>query len=243
MSVIYGKRSSLAARRFIERVRKRIRHRFGLPPHPEIKIHGLLRSGTNYLETLLRRNFYVECLAPWEHGWKHGPCEYSKTGRYLFLVKDPYAWLVSFRNWERLHNRTRTAGLAEFAREAVTHPRLAKAWDVSTPIQAWNRTLSGWRAVDGKANTLFIRYEDLLRDLEAQLERVRRHFGLMMRRREFVDIRSRADAWKTPHPRKALDVAYYLHEKYVEEFDEPARAVLRADLDPGLLAHFHYRFL
>lgn len=243
MPMIYRKRPSLVARRYIERVWKRIRYSFGRPPHPAIKIHGLLRSGTNYLEVLLRRNFYVECLAPWEHGWKHGPCEYSTSGRYVFLVKDPYAWLVSFRNWERLHNRTTTDRLAEFAREPVTHPDLAKAWGVSTPVQAWNRTLSGWRALDGKANTLFIRYEDLLRDLEAELEHIRQHFGLMRRRPEFVDVRSRADAWETPHPRTGLDIAYYLQEKYVEAFDEPARAVLRADLDPGLLAHFHYRLL
>jgi hypothetical protein len=234
-------RRDLALKRCVERAGNRVRGWLGRPRHPEAKIHGLLRAGTNYLEALVRRNFYVDCLAPWEAGWKNGPCEYVPERRYLFLVKHPYAWLVSFRNWERLHNRTDAASLAEFAARPLTHERLSRAWDISTPVQAWNRTLASWQAHDGKANTLFVRYEDLIRDVDGDLHRIRDHFRLRTRGARFVDADSRADMWKRPNPRKAFDVAYYRHEKYLDEFDEHALAIVRAELDPHLLARFDYR--
>jgi hypothetical protein len=233
---------SLALRRCIERVGNELRPYLGQPRQPPIKIHGLLRTGTNYLEALLRRNFHVQCLAPWEEGWKHGPCQYVPTCFYVFLVKDPYAWIVSFRNWERLHNRSSATSLAEFARQPLTHPRLVSAWnDVGTPIEAWNRTLASWQAHEGKPNTLFLRYEDLIRDPEAAMAGIRARFGLSARQPAFVDVTSRADTWRTPNPRAPLDVGYYRHEKFLDEFDEPALSLLRAALDRQLLRRFDYR--
>jgi hypothetical protein len=227
--------------RGIEQIRNRFASYLGCPQQHRVKIYGLLRSGTNYAEALLRQNFYVECLPPWKQGWKHGPCQYADTILYVFLVKDPYAWLVSFHNWERLHNRTSTTNLAAFARERLTHQRLATAWGIDTPIQAWNRSLKDWSALDEKDNTLFVRYEDLIRNADGELSRIGDRFGLKARRTSFVDVSSRADAWRTPNPRRPLDVAYYRDEKYLEEYDESALSVMRAELDRYLLDRFQYR--
>jgi hypothetical protein len=240
-TLIERRRPRLVMRRFVERMTNRLRCCVGWTPRPEIKIHGLLRSGTNYLDALLRRNFHVACLAPSEQGWKHGPCEYGTDLLYLFVVKDPYAWLVSFRNWERLHRRSQTVEIGAFARDRLTHERLRRAWNVGTPVEAWNRSLHGWLALEGRPNTLFVRYEDLIRDTEGQLERVRERFGLARRGPRLADIHSRADTWRTPNPRAALDRGYYLNEKYLEEFDERALSALRAGLDHRLLARFDYR--
>jgi hypothetical protein len=240
-TLIERRRPRVVLRRFVERTGNRLRSCLGRRQHPEIKVHGLLRSGTNYLEALLRRNFHVCCLAPSEGGWKHGRCEGAAGRRYVFLVKDPYAWLVSFRNWERLHERTRTVDIAQFAGEALTHERLRRAWDVDTPVQAWNRSLRGWLDRDGAGDALFLRYEDLIRDSAEELARIGERFGLTARRSRPADIRSRADTWTTPNPRTPLDVAYYRHEKYLEEFDERARSLLRRELDRELIARFDYR--
>jgi hypothetical protein len=88
---------------------------------------------------------------------------------------------------------------------------------------------------------LFVRYEDLIRNADGELRRIGDRFDLKARKTSFVDVSSRADAWRTPNPRRPLDVAYYRDEKYFEEYDESALGVMRAELDRCLLDRFQYR--
>jgi hypothetical protein len=208
---------------------------------PAIKVHGLLRVGTNYLEALLTTNFHVVCLGPVEGGWKHGPCRYDPGKRYVFLVKNPYAWLVSFRDWETIHHRTTAQSLAEFARQPLSHIPLKAAWGVHTPIEAWTRTLTSWLSYDGRDNTVFVRYEDLINGLDAQLSRVQQRLDLRMRGATLLNIEARADTWTTPSPRKPFRVDYYRNHQYLAEFDDQTLALLRNHLDRTLLSRFNYQ--
>jgi hypothetical protein len=86
----------------------------------KVKIFGIERSGTNYIEALLRENvkglkIYVNCF-----GWKHGYIqpvdkwymdegnvikEYSKAFKttdkldYIMIIKNPYSWHNSIKKW------------------------------------------------------------------------------------------------------------------------------------------------
>jgi len=208
---------------------------------PFVKTHGLLRSGTNYMQKLLENNFYVVCPGPSEGGWKHGHCIYEPEKKYVFLVKNPYAWLYSFRNWEIIHNRSLAKSLGEFATQLLSHTQLMKEWDLNTPVEAWNRAHASWLSYCDRENTIFIRYEDLIDDVEAQLVLIRDKFSLRARDEKFVNINSRADTWDTPNPRKALEIDFYRHERYLEEFDEQTLAILREQLDRSLLSRFNYQ--
>ncbi len=68
----------------------------------EIKIHGLQRSGTNYLAYLINQNFDAKALVN-AGGWKHGPYmahwELGREVHVAVITKNPYAWLVSLYNY------------------------------------------------------------------------------------------------------------------------------------------------
>ena len=81
---------------------------------PVIKVYGLLRTGTNYITQLIDLNYEAFSLSSIEGGWKHGPCEYDPDIKYVFMVKDPYSWVVSLFEWEKIHCRTSNTQLSEF---------------------------------------------------------------------------------------------------------------------------------
>lgn len=208
---------------------------------PVVKTHGLLRVGTNYVQALLNANFSALTLDSSDGGWKHGPCHYDARRKFIFVVKNPYAWLVSFRNWERIHNRSAAESLAEFASQPISHGELKAAWEVNSPVEAWNKAIRSWLSFNDRENVVFIRYVDLIADFAGQLARIRDRLHLKMKVPDFVNIPTRADNWETPNPRQPLEVDAYRSEKYLEEFDEPALALLRRQLDPDLLERFNYR--
>ncbi|HEY9509516.1 MAG TPA: sulfotransferase domain-containing protein [Verrucomicrobiae bacterium] len=210
---------------------------------PEIKIHGLLRVGTNYVQSLLNANFRVVALDSMEGGWKHGPCDYSRDRKFVFVVKNPYAWLVSFQHWEQIHNRSAAKTLAEFATQPVSHKQLREAWGENTPVETWNKALKSWLAYSESENTVFVRYEDLINGFASQLTKIEQQLGLKAKFGDFVNIHTRADNWKTKSPRKPLEIDFYKHEKYLEAFDAPTLAILRQQFDPNLLERFGYQLI
>ena len=167
---------------------------------PQVKVYGILRSGTNYLSALLEANFRVHSLDSTEKGWKHGPIQVHPEVRSVLIVRDPYTWITSFYDWERIHNRTE-AQLSEFISSPVTHRRLRECWNVSDPIDAWNTAYSSWLASADERDLVVIRYEDLLSDFGVELRRVEDRYHLRRRKPELEDITDRVDTWRTPNPR------------------------------------------
>lgn len=221
------------------RVWARIR-RMAFSGPPVIKVHGLLRTGTNYMQKLLNNNFDVVCLGDTESGWKHGPCNYKSYINYVFLVKNPYSWVRSFMEWEKIHKRIGGITLEEFLVAPVSHPELREAWSVSNPVEAWNRTLESWTRYMSRGNVVFIRYEDLLGSFDEQMSGIRDSLGLDMKSDSFVNITARADNWKTPKPRKSLDRDYYLNKTYLEECTPGEMNIIAANLDDQIVRQFGY---
>lgn len=63
----------------------------------KVHLHGLPRSGTNYLEYLLKENFKV----PVQSGSKHGIMRVPDTPdrRIIFITKHPLDWLISYYDY------------------------------------------------------------------------------------------------------------------------------------------------
>jgi hypothetical protein len=221
------------------RVWYRIR-RLAMTGRKVIKVCGLLRTGTNYMERLLTENFDVVCLGDTEGGWKHGPCNFKTYIYYVFVVKNPYSWVKSFMEWEKIHSRIGDKELREFIESAVSHPELRDAWCVDNPVDAWNRTLDSWSRYQGRKNVLFVRYEDLIESFEAQMSSIRERFSLDMKSDNFVNITSRADGWETPVPRKSLDIDYYRNRKYLEEYTNQELELIKRLLDDRITRRFGY---
>jgi hypothetical protein len=210
---------------------------------PDIKIHGLPRTGTNYLSALLEQNFKARVLGGDVGGWKHGRIAPAPFTVYVVLVKNPYTWLLSFRAWEEIHGRTAAATLHEFAASPVTHPRFAAEWHPRDPIDAWNTATRFWLEAATQPNVVVVRYEDLLADFAAQLSRVGETCGAVPRRATLTNLEERIDTWNTPRPRAPFNRARYLDDGIPEEYDDDALDLLGRRLDPQLVHALGYRLL
>lgn len=227
--------------RYIRRLSKW--HAIKVGRKPVIKVYGLLRTGTNYMTRLLELNFDVFCLASTENGWKHGKCQYNEKLYYVFMVKNPYSWIVSFREWEQLHGRSSDNTLTEFMSGSVTHPQLKEAWALDNPISAWSIALNSWSAYQGLSNVVFVRYEDLIDSYDEQLCRIGDTFGFSKRWESFRNLEARADSWKTPRPRRKLSRDFYRNEEYLQLFTENDMALIRASLNRELVESYGYKVL
>lgn len=236
-----GRRGLRRMRANMRRVRVWYAMRFGRTP--VVKVYGLLRTGTNYIARLIDLNFDTFCLGSVEEGWKHGPCAYDAGIKYVFMVKDPYSWLVSFMEWERIHGRFSGQTVTEFLAGPVTHPELKNAWHCGDVVSAWNQSLAAWRANETEENVVFIRYEDVLESFENVLCRIGGVLGLRQRQQKLMDLAVRADDWETPKPRKQLSKEYYREARYLEQFTEADLQTMRERLDHGLVKAYGYKVL
>lgn len=211
---------------------------------PVVKVHGLLRTGTNYLTSLIDTNFDVFTLLSEEGGWKHGPCEYKQQYYYVFIVKDPYSWIVSFKEWEEIHLRSdERRSIGEFMQSTLTHDKLAQAWDVPKPMDAWNKAIRSWSCYREYENAIFIRYEDLLVSYEAVLNQLREKFSFVPRQNSYKNLEKRADNWKTPRPRKNMDPTFYSAKRYLDLFSDQELEFVRQHIDAELVMQNNYSII
>jgi hypothetical protein len=206
-----------------------------------VKVHGQLRCGTNYLTHVLRENFDVTVYESDEGGWKHGPMAGDPETAYVVLTKDPYSWLVSFRSWEEIHDRTKPKPMAAFVQARVSHPRLRETWDASDPIDAWNKSYRSWIASAEKLDAPVVAYEQLLTDFDATMTALGRHIEASPRHEQLVNTRERVDTWATPRKRRPLDLDGYVDRAALADFDGEALALVRERIDVELVEQLGYR--
>jgi hypothetical protein len=201
-----------------------------------VKVHGLLRTGTNYVSALLGENLFVHVLGPEDGGWKHGPIDEAPGMVFVVVVKSPSAWLESFYKWELIRGRTKSPSLADFAISPVSHPQLARVWNARDPIDAWNKATAGWVAAQQTGNVLLVRYEDVIVDIGRELDRFTARFPTTRRHRRPVDIESRVGpGWKTVGP---VDRHHYTGAP--PGLDPELMALLDARLDQELVRSLGY---
>jgi hypothetical protein len=218
-----------------DQILQRVEGLTGHPVCPNVgpctKVHGLLRTGTNYVSALLARNFPTFVFDSPGAGWKHGPIEWDECTRFVVTIKNPYSWIVSFKNWEGIHERMgQQTSIEDFLKAPVSHEMFASAWNARNPIDAWNKAITSWMSFQGRPNVRVTRYEDLVSDFEAEMDKLT---TLYRRRRaaQYSNITKRADDWKTKNPRKKLETNYYIDDGFMGEFSEEALQVIRESID------------
>lgn len=195
----------------------------------KVLLYGLQRSGTNYLEAVLRRDYPVEFLNDPEQRasprHKHFRLYDDKhlipdpqyhndlkvTGLtsleralgsvpdfYIVLSKDPYSWLISYKNWAR----------------RVSWPSVDHHY-----IQEYNLFYGKWlELARDTSRIVFVRYIDLLRDRAAELKRMEYCLGI---KRKFP--RNLIPNWLRNINRgrefTGKRRSYYLKERYLDEYD------------------------
>lgn len=140
--------------------------------HKKYFVFGMQRSGTNFLEVLMRKNFGATKLNVQNGSWKHSievPPKYSNEFPTFVIYKNPYTWVESIcmRNtvdWLKTQ-KTYPANEIDDKRYTLGDPPL----NIVNLIKTYKHFHDTWL---DKAD-IIIRYEDLL--LEEKRNRILSH--------------------------------------------------------------------
>lgn len=212
--------------------------------------YGLQRSGTNYLKALLEKKYRVRFLnsnkdrsSPLQKHFRlydnkdiipeiqYGNDivikDFQEFERhftvvpdyYLVISKDPYSWFLSYSSWARKCNWP-----------AVGHHY----------IEEYNLFYKKWLEFSRQSGKIvFVRYIDLLRDLDSELDRLT---TTMQLREKWLAGLLPGRVSKVSQSRLFTEErrAYYLGEKYLEEYSDAALQQLNDALDPEVIALLGY---
>jgi len=192
-----------------------------------------------YFRRTMRRNL----------GWKHrlppDAAELAALGarvagvRFVTVVKNPYAWLLS------LLRRPYSAGRAYASvEELVTQPWRTVGRECAPPqfadaVAMWNAKYGRCLALP-RALTVNLRYEDLLADPAAQLERLALQLELPRLGSGFVNVEA-----STKRSVQGFDDyrRFYLEQRWREKLTDREVALISERLDPAVVAGCGYALL
>lgn len=138
-------------------------------------IFGLQRTGTNYIEILLHRNFVTRKLNPGSRAWKHSinhPDGYQKNQPTVIIYKNPYTWIESLclRNTVDWLKRQRDYPADEKPSGALLFgPKNLNVVNLAKTYAHWVDSWALNEDIIERRNTIIVMYEDLLDDKKRDL--------------------------------------------------------------------------
>jgi hypothetical protein len=143
---------------------------------PAFKLQGAFRSGSNYLLTLLERNYHVKIITN-NGGWKHGPIPtLYENGVYvehstpvLLIIKQLLPWLVSMHNYSKTTPGQKNIQCGnewpDFLRSVFI---IKDGSQDNSPSYFYQNPMDYWNSINLNVQSLnnceIICYEDLLKD-------------------------------------------------------------------------------
>lgn len=217
-----------------------------------VKVHGLQRSGTNYLAKLINDNFKNTRALVNAGGWKHGPyCAPWALGREVHVVtvaKNPYAWLVSLYNYWRPHLGDAT--FADFVEKtAVFHEPDGAPYKLRarTPVEHWNNMNFHWLSIRlNEKRSVAVPYESLVLDGGGVLRAVAAYFGLEASGPDFADCQQVCTPGEESPGTSGepwLQRDYYVREHYLSWFPPPLLRTVNDQLDKEVLTLLGYKLV
>lgn len=220
-----------------------------------IKIHGLQRSGTNYLTMLVNENLEnTECLVN-AGGWKHGhycaPWVLGREVHVLTIVKNPYSWLVSlYKYWSNNKHMVgpNLTGVSfdQFVRNKTEFERqqgIPFLYRAANPVQFWNDMNFHWMSIriDSK-KSLMIPYEFLLENTEEVIKSIGIEFGIKTKENfNYTDCKFEAGEEKpTIDKNSKVEKEYYKEKKYLSFYNTDLLNFVNCQLDQYVLGSLGY---
>ena len=236
--------------------------RRAMPTGPFVKIYGLQRSGTNFLEWLIRKNFAKARVLVDETGWKHGPVPDAVDWRGLDW-SDP-----EWSPWEKrafaARRRNRLGPALADLRAAVERGDLRTCMIAKDPYSWWvsyaryqgrpsspvepravrlwadlNRHWRGYAAANER-RTLFLRYEDLLAAPSEGLSAIGVLLGLPPSRPAHPCCRQAIGPIGARPTPVLFDRDYYRDKRYLDALAARDFDIINAHLPTDLLAMLGY---
>lgn len=196
------------------------------------------------------RDRYFEATFSENLGWKHMNPSIERIGpealanvRFLMLVKNPYAWLLSLFN-QPYHVGGRDGAIEVFIKRRL--PVMERRENVGTdpllPVEVWNRKMRGYLALQEAAtHAQIVKYEAFLSDEEATLREVAEKLGIAVKATVTPVAQGVKDADRdVPHSAYA---DYYLNERWQAKLTPGAVEQINEGLDADLVARMGYQML
>ena len=158
------------------------------------KIYGQMRTGTNYMSSLIKNNFSETNIFMNVGGWKHGKIiefpnnidllnyvdintktiididktiDLFTTNKVIFLimVKNPYMWIHS---------------VSVYKQKEITPKFLIQY------ILLWNETYSNYKDYIELGKAYLVKYEELLEKTNETLDKIKNKFNLIKKNSEYI---------------------------------------------------------
>lgn len=216
--------------------------------------YGLQRSGTNFLETLLKKNFRIKILnydkerdQPLQKhfrlyddkqfmpepqydndlrfenfaGYVAALNTTKKVDGIVVISKDPYSWLLSYRNWA----------------EKCSWPSVEHHY-----IEEYIRFYSKWRQFAQEDDRIhFVRYIDLLSNPEKELNKIKEKLGLNLRLSRKITGKVKGVGKVSQSKGFTQDkLNYYLNKEYLNKFSKEEMELIQSKVEPDLLDFLGY---
>lgn len=219
-----------------------------------IKIHGLQRTGTNYVAKILGDNLLETEVLINAGGWKHGhycaPWTLGREVHVIAVTKNPYAWLVSlYRYWKNGPTGPDLSSVSfnDFVRrpaifeEAAGTPFLLRA---SNPVQHWNNMNFHWLSIRmNQKLSLVVPYEAFLFNTCETIKSVGSEFNLKTNETLINCDNVCEPGEETPKIGSEVwqDREYYVSQQYMNEFNQSLLDFVNKELDYNVLHTLGYQ--
>jgi hypothetical protein len=216
------------------------------------KIYGQMRSGTNYISTLLLNNFLDTTVFMNVGGWKHGklieyPNKFQLLNRvdintknnieiyntidlfknnnvnFLVIVKNPYMWIKS---------------ISIFTNNDIT-PKFVKNY-----ITQWNNIYSNYKNYIESGKAYLVKYETLLQEPHETLDKIKNKFNLIKKNSEYnienniLSANSDSNIGKTK--KIVFDKKKYISPNIPDYLSNDIIHIINENIDKTLMKFYNY---
>ena len=182
-------------------------------------------------------------------GWKHTAIAQEKfikafsafPGlRVIFLLKNPYSWIVSLHRRPYHSPSHLEKSLGEFVEQpwrTLRREHLPRV--VDGPAQLWQMKVASYQSIADKIPSIAIRYEDLLRDPEAVVAGLGKELKLPVRGQwRNIEASAKGDIKGFSDYRD-----YYLNERWKGDLTPEITGAITRRLEAPTLERFGYQVL
>ena len=181
----------------IEKIRYSAHHYIRIGS-PFLKVLAPLRSGSNFLEKSMYKNYFVRIAKPYMFCWKHQYPSTSVDCKKIIIMREPVSWCISFYNWEIIHGRAdRQMGILNFVKANLNQPDIIKYIGKLTPYEYWNTFLEDALAV--KDEISICTYDGLIENYAKTISKLGVDNRLFKLRPTIKKFNIKADWWVKPN--------------------------------------------
>lgn len=205
----------------------------------DIKIYGPIRSGTNFLEFLIRNNLGVEPLVN-QFAWKHSVFINEDIQAFnAIMYKNVYAWTQSVYQYSKSTNffKMPKNSMKSFIRSPFVFRERSANLDSANIVQFYNECYASW--LNSGAEKIFINYENLLLSTKDQLNKLAQITGNMIVEEIVYPVKN-----ILPHESKTIKKTttfnyhkenYYKNKQYMSGFDAEDIDFIESNLDKNII--------